>query len=269
MSCVVVILPMTWLLWLIGSKTNVRKIKARFRDGKFWKQLCKTIRRFLFPDWSPHPKHGIHTTLPGIGSASFMLWAFIFLITFAPPDFAYKHPNFICFNFLFPLVILILAFPVDLQKRGVKSKNRSLSFFRFVLRLWWIWWVCYILRELFFADTAPNINWLLRWLFVYSSLGITFFGIILYCFIKNKNDRRALKQWILYAAQWVLFVSQFGAFIFTIKNKDTGISLRTLFFGNDEHLFRKHLYFNFPTGAIYFILFMLLIVFLDFVVPTG
>ena len=118
MSCVVVILPMTWLLWLIGSKTNVRKIKARFRDGKFWKQLCKTIRRFLFPDWSPHPKHGIHTTLPGIGSASFMLWAFIFLITFAPPDFAYKHPNFICFNFLFPLVILILAFPV------VSSKTR-------------------------------------------------------------------------------------------------------------------------------------------------
>jgi hypothetical protein len=147
MACLVILLPLVWLVWPIRSKLPDFRLMTRRRIlRETWKDriqliLINPLREFFFfPQWSPDPAHGIHAGASPRLSMILILWSFILLVLFASPDFGQVHSQLVILAFLLPILVLILGFLGDVFQHGglSDSLSRRLQKIRCGLRLWWI-----------------------------------------------------------------------------------------------------------------------------------
>jgi hypothetical protein len=133
------------------------------------------LNRYFLADWKLNNKHGMHITLPVIGSATLMTWCFLLLLTFASPDFAQNHQRLIFFNLFFPLIIIAVALPAewirDREKDYLYPKAKKvLTCGRCFIRFWWallgpIYLYWFFVRRPWFDGDHNHLPRLLFWFF--------------------------------------------------------------------------------------------------------
>jgi hypothetical protein len=285
MACIAILLPISWALFvakLNGDKElmHVRNVAKAAFHGK-WGEAKKELKIFSEPSWQADSKHGIHATSAVLGSGALMLWSFLLLVTFAKPAFPEDHPKLLLFNFLLPLVIILLAMQADNYKDGwlhpksdeiLKRGRRSLR------EYWLILGICLLLVFLLLPNWFDRESNMFIAVFIYflpPIIVIVHYSVRLSRFwpleesslitntrkeaIKAKQHI-ALTQWRFYAIQWGLFLAQCWVFARTIMR--LGADLWEIIFGKNWHWWK--IYQKFPGGGIYFVFFMVLIFFFGF-----
>lgn len=101
MACITIVLPVRWmfkgiLIWFDNkeNKEEVRDILRILVEGGSRLEVFKkrVLKRFFVDDWKLVKKQGLHASVPATGSAIFMMWCFLLLLTFARPDFHKNTP---------------------------------------------------------------------------------------------------------------------------------------------------------------------------------
>ncbi|HUJ08525.1 MAG TPA: hypothetical protein VL171_00725 [Verrucomicrobiae bacterium] len=270
MACLVIILPMSWAVWVI--RPRMAGVRQAIKNGNLIKEIAKGIDASLAPTWTVDKAHGIHTALPVILSVVMMLWSFILLVTFASPRFPEVHPKLLLANFLIPLFVLLIAFVADLPEGGRLSSGQDtfLRAGRCALRTWWfvggvVCFVAYLLNMDMLDDY--KMRSLLVYRYFYPPL-IIMCATVSVLLIWGKQDiaqrRLVAYRWFLSALQWALFISQCWVFIWTVRGDVLGVSLWEILFGKDRGPKEMVRTMNLPEGGVYFVFFMLLIFFFGF-----
>lgn len=284
LACLVVIAPIYWLLWPIkgnlpDSVANHIKISLLKRNWKRRRRsmLWLPLGRLLRPQWIENPIHGIHTSWAVRVSIILMMWSFITIVLFADSGFVRNHPKLAIFNFLTPMVVLILGLFGDFFKGGsfTKQQSRVLSKTRKKLRIWWLLvGFCYLLVYFF----APS--WREKRL-ICLPMATFYFGIALIIiaarFLKlfrfpgrvqidwDTATRLAACQWMMYTIQWAVVVWQTWTFLWTIRPEALSVSLWEILVGpRYMHDIKEHISsadVPFPHRGIYFVFMIVLISF--------
>jgi hypothetical protein len=280
MACLVVAVPLWWLVWPMRSKmpefftTHIRKsiIKTTWSDrGKCF--IIDPTVSFFSPNWSidtVHGLHGLHARPPVRISMILILWSFVTIVMFAPSNFGQVHTKLAIFNFLIPMALLMLGFLGDFFKGGAFSvaQNDYLRIVRCGLRVWWLLAGGSYLYCFLFTDWFNDYIWPLAIIFFYIPLATITWLFVKFFFFPNRGgnfvnfrSRIDVCLWALYSLQWATVVLQIWVFIWTVKRDTLGISLWDVLLGKNYFpLLLKHIHDrDFPHGGIYFAFLIILI----------
>jgi len=106
LACLVIIVPIWWLLWPLKDQMPehfAKRIQTGLLQTTWRKRLeyffVAPIKKVYFPDWEFNKDHGIHAGWAVRLSMIFILWAFIIITMFAQPHFGHEHPKLLILNF--------------------------------------------------------------------------------------------------------------------------------------------------------------------------
>jgi hypothetical protein len=301
MACLVVAVPLWWLVWPTRSKmpdTYSKRIRYGIlkenRKDRIKYFFGDPLESFFRPKWSIDATHGIHAG-PGVRiSMILILWSFVTIVMFAPSEFGQHHPKLLIFNFLTPMAVLILGFGGDLFKGGrfFKPKDSYLIRVRCGLRVWWLLAGGIYLILFLFVDYFRHAHWPMVVFFTPPVVYIIWAFLILFNYnrgrkFENYRTHIGACQWTLYSLQWTAVILQIWVFIWTIRRDTLEVSLWDILFGKDyfpelwkrissvniselwkclssfniSEFWKNIPGVNFPKGGIYFIFFIILISF--------
>ena len=281
LSALVVVLPLWWLLWPLRGQSpdSLRQYVKNLLLLPSWRDriarlFLEPIKNFFYPEWSPDPIHGINASPAVRISMILLLWAFIILVIFASPDFGRKHSQLAFYNFSIPMLVLGLGYLADVFKNGSLSDEQQLLLKRgrCALRSWWLIvgaLFLYYFTKLPYFDSNLDIFAVLY--FGVSGLLISGIFLLFFCWPRRGSglgdtlSRMAILEWLLYTTQWAMVIWQIWSFIWTIRTKSLGVSLLEVLLGR-RYLTQmeaglRHAGMVLPSGAIYFVFLIVLIVF--------
>ena len=294
MACLVVVFPFGWLIWF-WRKQHAESFTSAVRRGELFRDVGKDIIKWLRVGSTVEE---LHSTFPFIGTVSLMLWNFFIVVAFTDMKFAKQNARLIIFNFALPLVAILLALIGDafekppfrlivntgpeepLNDEGNERMRKLLGHVRLVFRLATLWiglitfQFCF-LTPLFYEKsnayiTFYNTTWHWMLLGLIAIIAISFLGISLLQWKlpdKYPNSdwwKLNIRRWVLYAIQWWALLCQ--VWVFAAIAERLEISLAAILFGKDwpGHLFNNFLYGRFPSGSVYFVLLMTVILLFSF-----
>ena len=277
MACLVIAVPLWWLLWPLRSKAPVgfsimirKGLLKKNTNGRIKYFFGDPLKSFFSPKWSIDATHGINAGASVRISMILILWSFVTIVMFAPPEFGKIHAELLIFNFLTPMVVLILGFLGDFFKAGEFSKSQYdfLIKTRLFLRVWWLaagvtYLICFLIIDSFRQDLWPLAAYFLPPIAAIIRAFCILFASDCGRRFDNLRTKIGVCQWSLYTLQWAAVVMQIWVFIWTIKHETLEVSLLEVLFGkNYISDFWTHISNgDFPHGGIYFVFFIILISF--------